>query len=364
MLHPNTSGLPSRSLNRGRHAVHVGLIATLIGFLALIPTFAATLLEPWHFTKFAGDYYASTAVAMTLPGITYPNPEAYELNLGGNRDFEFKAASEPLFASSRVRNFETLIRTDFKSVPGGIFQSGIAQPGVGVSNRTITVEYHQEAKPDYRFLLRIGDQTYDTDLTDSQALQLILWVNSGNAAVASFGHDVLVHKFPNGSLAGATIAQLAYPYLDTPDGYYLLWGDKMSSRDSHARPNSDGITVVDPEEPAIVEVAPNGLRVRGYEPRIASWRKTPDGGEVVGYETLENTVRPRSKGDTKALQTMLRFFKWAPVIRLAHSKDPEAFSALAQKVKDFPIDRRDTPRVVFQPVGEDGARFFMSAVDR
>ena len=121
MLHLRTLGFRSWSSDRGRRVVRVGLIATVVGLLALAPVLASSLLEPQKFVKFAGKYYASFADTATVGGVTY------------------KSAMMPILRVS----FDTLIRTRIQEVPGGIFQQETARLSAEAGNLPVSIEYHR-----------------------------------------------------------------------------------------------------------------------------------------------------------------------------------------------------------------------------
>ena len=154
--------------------------------------------------------------------------------------------------------------------------------------------------------------------------------------------------------------QIAQEFVDTPDGYWLLWCDTRA-RDDAVFGEANGLTLVDPEDPVTIEVG-DDLSIRAGEPRVAFWKQVDAlSGRILRYQGVEALFRPVSRNDQKAVATLYRVFKWAPVMRLARESNPEAFQALARQVEDIPTARMATPRILFETPGR---RFAVVLHDR
>ena len=57
-------------------------------------------------------------------------------------------------------------------------------------------------------------------------------------------------------------------------------------------------------------------------------------------------MKPRDQNDVRALETVRRVFKWAPVMRLAAESDPVAFRMFVHELGQGRIAKVPTPRLL------------------
>ncbi len=80
---------------------------------------------------------------------------------------------------------------------------------------------------------------------------------------------------------------------------------------------------------------------------MAFWKRVEGKpGAILRYDDLGLVMQPRCQGDLKAMETVRRVFKWAPVMRLAAESDPVAFRTFVRKLEQVPIAAVSTPRLL------------------
>jgi len=145
--------------------------------------------------------------------------------------------------------------------------------------------------------------------------------------------------------------QVAMSYLDTEDGYWLLWADAIAENlfyrtDFGKGEFPDGLTIVDSHH-AITISTDSTLEVRGGEPRVAFWKcKDGEQGRIIRYDDFGLVMKPRDQDDVRALETVRRVFKWTPVMRLAAESDPVAFRTFVRELGQIRITTVTTPRLL------------------
>jgi hypothetical protein len=230
-----------------------------------------------------------------------------------------------------------------QEVPGGIHQGKKAQTVGGAVGLPVRFEYRPNEAPDNRIILQVGDQAIYTKLLASQAGPMASLVDRRNNGLISLneaeirdGKEVYRPK-------------VAESYIDTEEGYWLLWadaiaGDLFDRLKPTVRAAVDGLTIVDAEDPVTIDTD-GGLKVVEGEPRVAFWmRLGGEKGHVLGYIDLKDAIGSLHPDDVQALKAVRRVFKWAPVMRLAAESDPIAFGNFARQLQKVRITPVATPR--------------------
>jgi hypothetical protein len=239
-----------------------------------------------------------------------------------------------------------LVKTNVGTVPGSVLQKlpgGIHQAETAVIVGTSAgVPVRFECGPDDRVMLHVGDQAVDTGLLVAQARPMASFVAGRSNGLISL-NDVTTRD-------GKTIysPKVAGPYIDTAEGYWLLWADAFAG-DSllwvALGGAPDGLTIVDSEHPVTISTnSDSGLTIRGGEPRVAFWRRLGGNrGTLLDYRDFD-VIKARDPDDLKALTAVRRVFKWAPVMRLAADRDPIAFGTFVRRLESIQIASVPTPR--------------------
>jgi hypothetical protein len=133
----------------------------------------------------------------------------------------------------------------------------------------------------------------------------------------------------------------------------LIWADAIAedcfyqvSFDRDQFPH--GLTIVDSECPVMINTD-GRLEVRAAEPRVAFWRRL--GGEhgvILRSDELGIVMKPRNKGDERAIEAVRRTFKWLPVMRLAAESDPDAFKLFVGELERVQIASVLTPSLLVE----------------
>ena len=202
-------------------------------------------------------------------------------------------------------------------------------------------------RPGGRIILSIGDQSIVTGLLAAQARPMASLIAEGNNGLVGLNDSVT----RNGKRGYRP--KVASSYVDTEEGYWLLWADAIAE-DLFYRvgfKNGDyphGLTIVDSERPVTIS-SDGGLEVRGGEPRVAFWKRIGGKrGEILRYDDLGLVMEPRAQGDVLAMETVRRVFKWAPVMRLAAESDPAAFRSFVRELEQVKIATFATPRLLIE----------------
>lgn len=252
----------------------------------------------------------------------------------------------------RTASFESLIkaqratedeRTWAKLIGGGIHQGSTAVTVGSAAGRPVRFAYG----PGDRVTLRVGDQSLEIGLSAAQARPMAFLVAEGNNSLVTLSERAS-HRGKYGFRP-----KLAAPYIDTEEGYWLLWADAICedlffSVDFGWGTFPNGLTMVDSARPVTIRTE-RTLSVQGGEPRVAFW-KTAAGksGTIVRYEELGRVLEPRCEEDTRAIDAVNRLFKWAPVMRLAAGSDPAAFQSFLHQLEQVHIAGVATPRLMIE----------------
>jgi hypothetical protein len=192
-----------------------------------------------------------------------------------------------------------------------------------------------------RIVLSVDDQSIVTDLSAAQARPMASLVEKGNNGLISID-DV---DYRNGK--EIYTPKIAESYLNSEEGYWLLWADAMTAdlfkrvdfRDSAA---PDGLTIVDSERP--VSISTDGsLNVCEGKPRIAFWKRVAAERGVILRHIGFDAVR-WDQEDVPAVEAVRRLFKWAPVMRLAAKSDPAVFKTFVRALAQVRLAPVSTPR--------------------
>jgi hypothetical protein len=249
----------------------------------------------------------------------------------------------------RAPSFETLVQTqgaavlgsNARGIIGGIHQARKAEVVGPAAGQALRLKYSAEGS----VLLWVADRSLVTGLKAAQARPLAAFVAEGNNGLVGL-NDPATHQGKQGYRP-----KVASSYVDTEEGYWLLWADAIAEQlfgeihfDRGQFPH--GLTIVDSEDPVTISLR-EILEVRGAEPRVAFWRRDDVArGSIIRYDDLGLIMRPRSQGDAQALEAVRRVFKWAPVMRLAAEQDPVAFAGFARQLEQVPIPTVITPRLL------------------
>ena len=263
-------------------------------------------------------------------------------------DTDAKASPALVLRSS---SFQTVLETQVSGLPGFIRQDPIG----GIHQGTTAVLVGSSAGKPVRFkyraggsiIFRVGDQSIVIGLLAAQARPMASLVEQGNNGLVGINESVNVigKRGYRPKVAGS--------YIDTEEGYWLLWADAIAE-DLFYRVSFDhgdfphGLTIVDSERP--VTISTDGkLEVRGGEPRVAFWKRVAGKhAAILRYDDLGDVMQPRCQGDVQAMETVRRVFKWTPVMRLAAESDPAAFKSFVRDLEQVPIATVTTPRLLIE----------------
>lgn len=148
-------------------------------------------------------------------------------------------------------------------------------------------------------------------------------------------------------------ATVARSYIDTAEGYWLLWADAIAEDlfdrvDFDSGHSPDGLTIVDPEHPVTINTD-GGLEIRAGEPRVAFWKRVEGKkGTILRYDDLALIMEPRCRDDAQAMETVRRLFKWTPIMRLAAETDPAAFATFVRELEQVRIATVTTPHLLIE----------------
>jgi hypothetical protein len=246
-------------------------------------------------------------------------------------------------------SFQTLVETRSSGLPGftrqdllgGIHQGMKAVTIGAAAGQPVRLEYRREG----RILLRIGDQSIVTGLLAAQARPMASFVAEGNNGLVGL-NDPATHNGKRGYSP-----KVARSYIDTEEGYWLLWADAIAE-DMFYRVRFDngdfphGLTFVDSRQP--VTIGTDGrLEVRGGEPSVAFWKRVEgEKGQILRCDELGHVMKPRDQDDVQAMETLRRVFTWAPVMRLAAESDPAAFKTFVRDLEQVRIATVTTPSLL------------------
>jgi hypothetical protein len=326
MMYKRNQGREPQSFVSRRHPVGVVTAATammvaMVGLSAVFPALA----DPTKQAIFAHKYIASYANTMARASMLMLIAPQFE----------------PLVAN-RV---SAVPGSTQQEVPGGIHQGKVAQTDTGLAGEPVRFEYSPSASSGNRIILRVGDRTLVTGLLVAHAFPMASLVaedNNGLISVKNGGHDEQGKR--------VLIPKLAKSYIDTKEGYLLLWVDALAGglfdafRGEDEKP--DGLSIIDAKDRVTIGTD-DGLTVRGGEPRVAFWKRLGgDRGKILSYIDLRDAINSLDPDDAEALEAVRRVFTWAPVMRLAAESDAAAFKAFVQQLEGVRIKPVPTPRLL------------------
>ena len=294
---------------------------------------------------------AATVVLSTLiPSLADP-PKPGALLRKYNPLYIDTMAEANLALMLHASSFQALVETQVNGLPGSIRRDLIGGIHQGTKAMTVGAAAGQpvrfEYRPGGRILFWIGDQSIVTGLLAAQARPMASFVEEGNNGLVGL-NDSVTRKGKRGYRP-----KVAGSYIDTEEGYWLLWADAIAE-DLFFRVRFDhgdfphGLTIVDSERPVTVSTD-GSLDVRGDEPRVAFWKRVGGKrGAILRYDDLGLVMEPRGQGDVQAMETVRRVFKWAPVMRLAAESNPAAFKTFVHELEQVRIATVSTPRVLIE----------------
>jgi hypothetical protein len=261
------------------------------------------------------------------------------------------AAKADLALMVRESSFQTLVETQVDGVPGSTRPSLIGGIHQGTKAVTVGAAVGQPVRFEYRaggnIIFRIGNQSIVTGLAAAQARPMASLVAEGNNGLVGL-NDRVTHNGKHGYRA-----KVASPYIDTEEGYWLLWADAISEDlfyrvDFDLGQSPDGLTFVDPERPVTISTD-GGLEIRAGEPRIAFWKCVGGKkGTILRFDDLGPIMEPRCQGDVQAMEAVRRVFKWAPIMRLAAATDSAAFTTFVRELEQVRIATVTTPHLLIE----------------
>jgi hypothetical protein len=316
MRYSENSGAMRRRFTQAR-AAGVVLLVAMIGLSTMM---SAAALAHEKVTAFAHKYVPFYSDESTISSLTVHAP-----------------------------SFRALIETQASGIPGSTPRGLIGGVHQGAKAVTVGAAAGQRVRFEYSpggpIVLRVGDRSMVTGLLAAQASPMARLVEQGNNGLVTLT-DLVTHGGKRGYRP-----QVAMSYLDTEDGYWLLWADAISENlfdrtDFGKGEFPDGLTIVDSHHP--VTISSDGtLEVRAVEPWVAFWKcKGREPGKIIRYDDFGLVMKPRDQDDARAVETVRRVFKWAPVMRLAAESDPVAFRAFVHQLGQVRIARAPTPRLL------------------
>ncbi len=225
---------------------------------------------------------------------------------------------------------------------GGIHQGATAVTVGAAKGQPVRFEY----TPGGSIVLSAGGRSLVTGLLAAQARPMASLVEKGNNGLVTLT-DRVTHNGKRGYRP-----QVASSYLDTEDGYWLLWADAISENlfigtDFGRGEFPDGLTIVDSQRPVTISSDNGVLEVRAGEPWVAFWKANGrEAGRIIRYDDFGALMKPRDQDDVRAVEAVRRVFKWAPVMRLAAESDPVAFGTFVRQLEEVRITTVTTPRLL------------------
>ena len=223
MRYPGEQGAETPSFNPGSGAAGAVMVATIVVLFPFVPALAD---DSKPGASFAHKYFPSYADTIA--------PASLELKL-----------CAPSFKRLVETNPNALPGIAQQAVPGGIHQGNTAVTVGPAAFQPVRFEY----SPGDRTVLRVGDRTVDTGLLAAQARPMASFVANRNNGLVNL-NDVAVR---DGNVVYRP--KVAGPYINTEEGYWLLWADAIAA-DSFPRvavkDAPDGLTIVDSEKPVTI----------------------------------------------------------------------------------------------------------------
>ena len=250
------------------------------------------------------------------------------------------ASSFQALVESQVNGLPGIARRD---LIGGIHQGKMAVTVGAAVGQPVRFECRQGGL----ITLSIGHKSIETGLLAAHARPLASFITEGKNGLIGLNDSVT----RNGKRGYRP--QIAGSYIDTEEGYWLLWADAIAE-DLFYRVAFDrgdyphGLTIVDSERPVTISTE-GSLEVRGGEPRVAFWKRVGGKrGTILRYDDLGLVMEPRGQYDVRAMEAVRRVFKWAPVMRLAAETDPAAFRTFVRELEQVRIATVSTPRLLIE----------------
>jgi hypothetical protein len=312
----NVGEMPPR-LTQSNRAVGEVLLVALIGLSAMISAPAAAHEKVTSFAHKYVPVYNDTSAISTL------------------------FVQDPAFTSLIETRASGLLGTTPRGLLGGIHQGAKAVTVGTVTGQRVRFEY----SPGGSIVLWVGGRSMVTGLLAAQARPMASLVEEGNNGLVT-----LTDRVTHGGKRGYR-PQVALSYLDTEDGYWLLWADAISETlfyqaDFGKGEFPDGLTFVDSHIPVTISSDAN-LKVHAPEPRVAFWKRTGnEPGKIIRFDDFGLVMKPRDQNDVRALEAVRRVFKWAPVMRLAAESDPISFRTFVHQLEQVRIAKAPTPRLL------------------
>jgi hypothetical protein len=318
MTHNDNSSARPQRLTPNRRAAGEVLLAATIGLSAMISARA----EPrQNVTAFAHKYVPVYNNASAISTLTVHAP-----------------------------SFRALIETQASGLPGSSPHGLIGGIHQGAKAMTVGAAAGQpvrfECSPEGSIVLWVGGRSKVTGLLAAQARPMASLVEKNNNGLVTLTERVN-HNGKRGYRP-----QVATSYLDTEDGYWLLWADAISEnlfyRTEFGKGEfPDGLTIVDASHPVTISSDDGILEVRAAEPWVAFWKCSGrERARIIRYDDFGLVIKPRDESDVRAVETVQRVFKWTPVMRLAASSDPVAFQTFVHQLEQVRITTVTTPRLL------------------
>jgi hypothetical protein len=310
-----------RAFVRSRRAVGEVLMVAIIGLLSMIPAQADPPKKVGEFAhKYVPVYNDSGASA--IPTLVVQAPSVKTL---------IETQTKGLLGATR------------QGLIGGIHQATKAVTVGAAAGKPVRFEYTAGGC----IVLSVGAQSIVTGLIAAHARPMASLVEEGNNGLVTLT-DRAIYSGKHGFRP-----QVAVSYLDTEDGYWLLWADAIAESlfyqtDFGKGDYPSGLTITDSHQP--VTISSDGrLEVRGGEPRVAFWKcARGERGRIVRYDDYGLVMEARDQDDVRAVETVRRVFKWAPVMRLAAESDPAAFRTFVRQLERAQITTVFTPRLLIE----------------
>ena len=247
-------------------------------------------------------------------------------------------------------SFKALIETQTSGLPGsapfaligGIHQGSKAVTLGAAKGQLVRFTY----TPDGSIILSVGGRSIVTGLQAAQARPMTSLVEQGNNGLVTLTDRVT----QNGKRGFKP--RVATSYLDTEDGYWLVWADAIAEKLFYRTGSGqgeipDGLTIVDSHHPVTISSDDGTLEVRAAEPWVAFWKSSArEAARIIRYDDYAQVMKPRDPDDVRAVETVRRVFKWTPVMRLAAESDPVAFQSFVRQLEQVQIKPVVTPRLL------------------
>jgi hypothetical protein len=321
MTYIRKPGAAPRPLRQSRRAVGEALMVAIVGLSAMIPAQAD---PPRKVVEFAHKYVPvyNDSGASAIPPLV---------------------VQAPFLKTLIETQTNGILGTTRQGLIGGIHQGTKAVTVGAAAGQPVRFEY----TPGGCIVLSVGGQSIVTGLLAAQARPMASLVEKGNNGLVTLT-DRATYSGKHGYRP-----QVAVSYLDTEDGYWLLWADAIAESlfyqtDFGKGDYPNGLTITDSHHPVTIS-SDGSLEVRGGEPRVAFWKCTPGKrGRIVRYDDYGLVMEARDQDDVRAVETVRRVFKWAPVMRLAAESDPAAFRTFVRQLGRAQFTTVTTPRLLIE----------------